>query len=285
MAFLTEFFSWPLWGRAALVMGALLLILLIVRIPLLKIISLPPFLLKQIFRFIYLLLEWLVSVLHRLLGGAFYRVDNGLAALGEQTDTKLGRWYEAWHNPKSWKPYAALTVTALTLCYLFIVIPPTLQIEEGGWQTKGWAAYLWAEDTFIGWLAEHGWYISAVRSDTQNDPLDDEPANSEPEPLQETFQLFLTVYRVSSFLAIRDIPSTQGSTTLGKLNNGAVVSWNGELAFGPAENGQETWAKVTTDSGIEGWTRLRYLHPEESMELILGPISVSEAAAPIPSEE
>lgn len=285
MTFLNDFLSWPLWGRAALVMGSLLLVLLIIRIPLLKIISLFPFLLKQVFRLIYLLLEWLVAVLHRLLGGAFYRVDNGLAAFGEQTDTKLGRWYGAWHNPKSWRPYAALTVTALTLCYLFIVIPPTLQIEEGGWQTKGWSTYLWAEDTFVGWLGEHNWYTSAAYPGAPNNSLDDDLAGSESEPPQEAFQIFLTVYRVPNLLVIRDIPSAQESTALGTLENGTVVSWNGELAFGPAENGQETWAKVTTDSGIEGWTRLSYLHPEESMELTLVPMSGSEADAPMPPNE
>lgn len=282
---LTEFLSWPLWGRAALVLGSLLLVLLIVRVPILKIISLLPFLLKQIFRLIYLLLEWLVSVLHRLLGGMFYRVDNGLAAFGEQTDTKLGRWYGAWHNPKSWQPYALLMTMAFVLCYLFIVIPPALQIEEGGWQTKGCATYLWAEDTFVGWLEEHGWYASVARSDTSNDPVNSEPADSEPEPSQEPFQLFLTVYQVPSRLAVRDIPATQGSTSLGSLSNGDVVSWNGELTFGPAENGQEAWIKVTMDSGIEGWTRLSYLHPEESMELTLSSVNVSEAADPISPDE
>ena len=282
MAFLTEFLSWPLWGRAALVLGSLLLVLLIVRVPLLKIISLLPFLLKQIFRLIYLLLEWLVSVLHRLLGGAFYRVDNGLAAFGERADTKLNRWYGAWHNPKSWQPYALLTTMALVLCYLFIVIPPTLQIEEDSWQTKGRSAYLWAEGTFVGWLEEHSWYTSSSHFGTQNNPLDDNPAGNESEPPQKAFQIFLTVYHVPNLLAIRDIPSTQESTTLGTLKNGTVVSWNGELAFGPTENGQESWAKVTTDSGIEGWARLSYLYPEESMEITLVPISVSEAAAPVP---
>lgn len=285
MAFLNEFLSWPLWGRAALVTGSLLLVLLIVRVPLLKVISLLPFLLKKIFRFIYLLLEWLVSVFHKLLGGMFYRVDNGVATFGEHVDTQLGRWYEAWHNPKSWKLYAALTAMAFALCYLFIVIPPTLQIEEGGWQTKGWSAYLWAEGTFVGWLEEHSWYASSAQPGIQNNPLDDDPADSEPEPPQEAFQIFLTVYRVPNLLAIRDVPSAQESTTLGTLKNGTVVSWNGELAFGPAENGQETWAKVTTDSGIEGWTRLSYLHPEESMELTLVPVSVFESAAPIPPDE
>ena len=209
MAFLNDFLSWPLWGRAAFVMGSLLLVLLIIRIPLLKIISLLPFLLKQVFRLIYLLLEWLVAVLHRLLGGAFYRVDNGLAAFGEQMDARLGRWYGAWHSPKSWRPYAALTFAAFTLCYLFIVIPPTLQIEEGGWQTKGWSAYLWAEDTFVGWLEEQSWYASATHPGTPNDSLNDGSADNEPELPQEVFQIFLTVYRVPNLLAIRDIPSAQ----------------------------------------------------------------------------
>lgn len=285
MAFLTEFLSLPLWGRAALVLGTLLLVLLIVRVPLLKLISLLPFLFKQIFRLIYLLLEWLVAVLHRLLGGAFYRVDNGLAAFGERADTKLDHWYGAWHNPKSWQPYALLMTMTLALCYLFIVVPPALQIEEGGWQTKGCSTYLLAEGSFAGWLEKHGWYASVARPDTQDGPADNEPADSEPEPSQEPFQLFLTVYQVPSRLAVRDIPAAQGSTSLGSLSNGDVVSWNGELAFGPAENGQETWVKVTMDSGIEGWTRLSYLHPEESMELTLSSANIPEADASTPPEE
>lgn len=80
------FLSWPLWGRAALVLGSVLLVLLLVRVPLLKLLSLIPFSLKWIFRAVYLLLELLISLLHKLLGGMFYRVDNALASFGGRVD-------------------------------------------------------------------------------------------------------------------------------------------------------------------------------------------------------
>ena len=109
--------------------------------------------------------------------------------------------------------------------------------------------------------------------------------SDEPEPIQETVQIPLTIYRVSSVLAIRDIPSTVECTTLDTLPNGAVVYWYGELAFGFAEGRQEAWVKVITDSGTEGWGRLNYLHPEGDMELTLVLANISEAASPISSAE
>ena len=40
--------------------------------------------------------------------------------------------------------------------------------------------------------------------------------------------------------------------------------WNGDMIFAQVDNGQiETWAKVKTQSGAEGWSRLNYLCPVE----------------------
>lgn len=264
LIFLDLFLSWPLWGRAALVLGLFLLTVLLLRVPLLKFLSLIPFLLKWIFRATYLLLEWLFSRLHKLLGGTFYRVDNGLAAFGKCVDGWLERWYGAWSNSKAQSPYNTLMITAVLACYLCIVLPPALHVEEG-WQTWGWSAYLRAEDTFIRWIEKQGW--------------------GETESPQEPFQMSLTVYRVSSVLTIRDIPSTVGCTTLDTLPNGAVVSWHGELAFGFAEGQQEMWVKVTTDSGVEGWGRLNYLHPEENIEGSLMVTNIFDPASPTPPAE
>ncbi len=274
MAFLDVFLSWPLWGRAALVLVTIWLVLLLVRVPLLKMLSLVPFLLKWIFCVVYLLLEWPVSFLHKLLGGMFYRVDNGLSAVGKRVDGWLERWYGTWNRSKSWNPYAALMTVAALACYLYIILPPVLHMEEGGWQTRGGLAYLRAEDAFAGWIADQDWYVSSVPD-----------APSDMVPTDEPAQMSLTVYRVSSVLAIRDIPSTVGCTTLDRLSNGSVVNWHGELAFGFAEGQQEAWVKVTTDSGIEGWGRLNYLHPEEDMEILLVVTNISDIASSVPPAE
>lgn len=279
MAFFELFLSWPLWGRAALVLGLFLLIILLVRVPLLKLLSLIPFLLKWMFRAVYLLLEWLVSLLHKLLGGTFYRVGNGLATFGKRVDGGLERWYGAWNKSKSWNPYSALVTTAVLACYLFIILPSALHMDEG-WLTTGWSAYLRAEDAFAGWIEDQDWYASSVL-----DSQPDAASSSEPKPPQEPVQMSLTVYRVSGVLAIRDIPSTAGSTTLDTLHNGAVVNWYGELAFGFAQGQQEAWVKVTTDSGVEGWGRLNYLQPEEDTEVSLVVTNIVDAAPSAPPAE
>lgn len=267
MAFLDTFFSWPLWGRAALVLAAIWLVLLLVCVPFLKLLSLVPFLLKWIFRAVYLLLEWLASLLHKFLGGMFYHVDNGLAAVGQRVDGWLVCWQRSWNSAKACNSYAALLTIAALVCYLCVILPPMLHMEEGGWRARGWLAYLQAEDAFAEWIAEQDWYVSSTL---------DSPPIDEPEPPQNSVQMSLTVYRVPSVLAIRDIPSTVGCTTLDKLSNGSVVSWYGELAFGFAEGQQEAWVKVTTDSGIEGWGRLNYLHPEEDIGVSLVVTNVSD---------
>lgn len=290
MAVLDGFLSLPLWGRAALVLMVIWLVLLLVRVPLLKLLSLIPFLLKWMFRAVYLLMEWLISLLHKLLGGMFYRVDNVLAAFGKRVDGWLERWFGAWNKSKSWTPYIALVTIAALVCYLCIILPPILYEEEGGWQTKGWSSYLLVEDAFVGWMADQGWYVSGD-PDTPDDPddsddhLDAASVSDEPEPIHEVVQIPLTVYRVTSVLAIRNIPSTVESVILDTLFNGAVVIWNGELAFGFAEGQQEVWVKVTTSSGAEGWGRLNYLSPEEDIELTLVLANVAETASPIPPAE
>lgn len=278
MAFLDVFLSWPLWGRAALVLAAVWLVLLLVRVPLLKLLSLIPFLLKWMFRMVYLLLEWLISLLHKLLGGVLYQVDNGLAAFGKSVDSRLERWYSAWNKSDSWNPYAALVSIAVFACYLFVVLPSVLHLEEGHWQTRGWFAYLRAEDACVKWMEEQGWYAP----DALGNHSDAQPVSGESEPSWNPVQIPLTVYRVPNVLGIRDIPSTEGSESLAKLPNGAIVTWDGELAFGPANGQREPWVKVTTDAGIVGWGRLNYLYPEGDMELSLVFTDALDTATPMP---
>lgn len=264
------FFSCPLEGRAAIALVLILLFLLLVHKPIFKILSLLPFLLKRVFRVFYLLLEWPVFALHKSLGGVIYRVDNGLAACGEKIDIWLERWYKAWYEPKSWRKYAVVMVMVCVACYLSIVAPIAFHVESDSWKAKGWAVYLYAESTLANFLEEHGWYDPSSRIST--------PGTEKSWNFQDIVQIPLTVFRVPSVLRIRDIPSTLDGTTLDTVRSGEVVIWNGELTFGLAEGKQEAWAKVTTESGAEGWGRLYYLRPEEGIELKLTLTDVSEIA-------
>ncbi|MEY8426586.1 SH3 domain-containing protein [Lachnospiraceae bacterium 46-15] len=56
----------------------------------------------------------------------------------------------------------------------------------------------------------------------------------------------------------------KNSEKLCRLKNGDAVLWRGELVFAEADDEHvEPWVKIVTGDGIEGWSRLFYLHPEE----------------------
>ena len=67
-----------------------------------------------------------------------------------------------------------------------------------------------------------------------------------------------------SSLLVRDAPSMTDGSILGRLQNEDTVLWHGEMCFLETDNGQiEPWVKIITVDGIEGWSRLNYLHPIE----------------------
>lgn len=279
MAIWNNFFSWPLEGRAAIALAVLLVFLLLLHTPVLKILSLLPFMLKGIFRVLYLLLEWPISALHKFLGGAVYRIDNGFSACGKKIDTWLECWYGAWHTPKSWGKYAAVAVAACGVCYLSVIAPDYFHVETDNWKATGRAVYLQTESALTSFMEEQGWYTPGIPAF--------EPEIGKQEEPQSTVQLPLMVFRVSNVLRIRDIPSTLDGVTLDTAKSGDIVIWNGELTFGLAEGEQEAWAKVTTQTGIEGWGRLYYLCPGEGAELALTLTDAPQAAdsappAPLP---
>lgn len=277
MAITNFFFALPLACRAGIVLGLVLLFFLLLHTPILKTLSVIPFLLKQVFRVFYLLLEWPVSALHKSLGGVIYRIDNGLAACSEKIDAWLERWYTAWHIPKPREKYVAVTVVVFVVCYLSIIAPTVFHVENDNWKAKGGTIYLHMEGALTDFLEEHGWYRSDIPDATS---LIEEP--EEPWENQDTVQIPLTVFRVSSELPIVDIPSATDYTTLDTVKNGDVVIWNGALTFDFTDGQQNAWVKVTTESGVEGWGYLYFLHPEEGTELTLMLTEASKTAVSAP---
>lgn len=80
---------------------------------------------------------------------------------------------------------------------------------------------------------------------------------------ERTFKENLVVDGVKSSLLVRDIPATEGSMALARLHNDDVVIWRGQITFSEVNNNRvEAWVKVTTEEGVEGWSRLYYLRPE-----------------------
>lgn len=259
MSVANGFFSFPIEVRAAIAILLALAILLILYNPILKLLSLIPFLLKKLFRAIYRLLECTISALHKLFGGGFYSVGNVLAANGKKIDTRLESWYSAWHKPKSAGVYIAVLVVLCLVCYLSVISPSVFHTECDDWKAKGWTVYTHAEAAFSNFAEERGWYDPSL---TASVPVDEEEQESLP-PIQ------IPVTVMAEVLFLRDAPSTLDSTSLYSASYGEVLMWNGKLAFGYIEGYLEPWIYVSAESGQEGWCRFYYLLPNENSEFTL----------------
>lgn len=72
-----------------------------------------------------------------------------------------------------------------------------LRMEENCWQTRGWSVYLSAEDTFVKWMADRGWYAP----DTPGNYPDAEPVSGEPEPSRATY---IAIYAPKAAAAVKE---------------------------------------------------------------------------------
>lgn len=124
------------------------------------------------------------------------------------------------------------------------------------------------ENSFIDWAKENNWYEDKEEfSNNINNELNkqEKVQNQESQvPIKEGFGIECIVYGLKTSLLVRDIPSTEGSNTLGKLYNDDIVVWSGEIVFAQVSGEKiEPWVKVQIPNGVEGWTRLAYLRPKE----------------------
>lgn len=270
MGLFDSFGALPLMVRAALVLGMLLLIWLLLAKPILWALSLLPWFLRLLFHGLCLLLGWPLSGLHKLIGGGFYHVNNKLAAMGEHVDGLLAIWYQAWHHPQ--KRYFGIAFVVVLVCLAAVILPEFLHIEPRSWLYKGEALYLQIESYASRWLEMRGLLDLELHIPSASRPTAQPTDETVMSP--STFQTTLTVHNVSSTLSVRDIPSTDGATTLASLKNGQTATWYGRLAFGYAEGRQEAWVEVSTSDGVIGWCRLAYLEPEVDTDLILSASTV-----------
>lgn len=260
-----EFFlSLPFESRVILLLGILLLIWLLFGKVIFRLLSIIPFLLRKIFLVLYMLIEWPLASLHKRLGGKFYHIDNRFAAIGKKIDCYLHSWYQMWRRPQ--KRYAGIAIIVYILCLACIISPSYIHIKAGSWLNFGQTVYLRAETSAVAKLESYGWYSpeAYLRVEDESEILEDVPT--------DVVQITLVV-NVSDALKVRDVPSTVDDTVLDILRNGDIVIWNGQMTFGMAEGRQEAWVKVTTATGIEGWCRLFYLQPEQSLNLMVLPAS------------
>ena len=102
-----------------------------------------PYLLKRIFRGIYLLIEAPVCWIHERVGSSFYEIDNGLSGTGKKIDTFLERWYTNWKNPVNSHIVLSIMIYGILLIWI-CVSHDTEGTEEKAF--NGQAVYLKVED-------------------------------------------------------------------------------------------------------------------------------------------
>lgn len=220
-----------------------------------------PFLLKRIFRFFYLLVEIPIAILHEKFGSIYSKIDATLLVLGEKIDKAIDSWYVSWHYYKHISMGKNVLIFVLSIA--FIAVPSYIKVDNQILKI-GETIYLRYETFLVNWMEKHEWYnpVEVIRSE-QEEQIE---SNTE---VANIVEITFVVSGINSSLLVRDIPSTETGAILGRLHNNDRVIWNGQMVFSKVDNGEvEPWIKIITMDGIEGWSRLSYLHPEqyENME-------------------
>lgn len=252
-----RFFLLPFWLRVVIILFLLIVVVWMVFGKVIRwVLSFVPFVLNKIFRVLYLLIEIPVTILHKKFGSDFYKIENWLSNMGERVDAKLDYWYKEWHSPK--KSSFGKTFFVYILCVFVVVVPSVMKLENKVIKC-GELAYTHCEAILLKWLEEREWYNYSKEVALKQEVQEEENSLE-----KECFEETLVVSGVSSSLLVRDIPSIDNCTILTRLYNDDIVIWRGQLVFSEAENSHvESWAKVETVDGMEGWCRLFYLHPSD----------------------
>ena len=262
--FISYFFSVDIRLRAAILLSLIIVLFWwILGKVIIHFISFFPYLLRGIFKGIYLLIEAPVCWIHTRTGSFFYKIDNGLAGIGNKIDAFLGRWYRCWRNPES--RHIFLSIAIYCILVIWICIPYHVDESDTGF-VSGQIVYLNLENKLIYWLETHNLY---------KENTEEIMAYNEGEQVKDgniTNGIMMKVITQKDPLSIRDIPSLVNCVILESVEKENTVFWKGDMTFGSGRNGGiEPWIKVETLDGTVGWARLIYLCPadEEDFELKL----------------
>lgn len=262
---LNNFFILPFWFRSAVLVFLLLFLLwkLVGKI-IFWILSIIPFLIEKIFKYFYLFIEIPVAFLHKKFGASFYVLDNKLSQNSEKVERAIHCWYEAWHFSKK-KSFKKFLITYI-LCIFFILVPYFTKTNNSIFKI-GEKAYIYGETFLVNLLGVQGLERLKIQDTMeQNDQLEIENVNLKPIEA-ESLEITLIV-SVKSSLLVRDIPSIENCVILDQLDNNDEVIWRGQMVFAEAEGEHiEPWVKIETKNGVEGWSRLFYLYPEQYKNL------------------
>lgn len=252
----------PFWARVAISFFILIFIVWqFLGRPILWILSVVPFLLKKGFCLFYLLIEIPIAALHKRFGTFWGNIDNRMSEVGDKVERVIDCWYVVWHFPKKIRIKRSLIV--YVLCIVLIVGPSLINVDNNILKI-GETLYIRGETFCVKWLGERGMYASTVQNESnqreqvQNEVVEDKMIE------EDSLEITLVVSGIKSSLLVRDIPSIENSTVLDRLHNNDSVVWRGQMVFAEADNDHvEPWVKIVTANGVEGWSRLYYLHPEQ----------------------
>lgn len=262
MGIVKYYLSMPTPIRAAVLMLIILLLWAILGKKILFILSIIPFGLRFLFKKAYIVIEFPLSMLHRKLGGIFHKIENQWSKAGKGIDEKIFKWYSSWHNTDT--NYFGRVFLICFIMVIYISLPQFIKIEHII-INFGERLYLAGESSIVTWLVKQDLDDSSksVAADFEGqDSGMDYNSGNENQLLEDDFEERLIVAGLKSSLLLRDIPSVQNSAALARLHNGDIVIWKGQLVFSEVDGRVEPWVKITTSEGIEGWSRLLYLHPE-----------------------
>ncbi len=219
-----------------------------------------PYLLKSIFRGIYLLIEAPVCWIHERVGSFFYGIDNGLSGIGEKIDTFLERWYTSWRNPVN--SHIALSVVIYGILLIWICASHHAEGIEAK-LFNGQAVYLKVENKLTDWLEAHNLYGQQIEkiANFEESEQEEEIALEEKEPVY--VQLNERGKRGSNIRS--EINLDNDNNIIGGVNAESEILYCDEWTH----DGERYWIRVyIPDDDVEGWLSGNLIEREQLEEML-----------------
>lgn len=218
-----------------------------------------PYLLRSIFRGIYLLIEAPVCWIHERVGSSFYGIDNGLSGIGAKIDTFLERWYTSWKNPINSHIVLSIMVYGILLIWI-CVSHNTEGIEEKSF--NGQAVYLKVEEKLTDWLEAHNLYGQTIEevANFEESEQEEKVGLEEKEPVY--IQLNERGKRGSNIRSETNLDNDDN--IIGGVNAESEILYCGEWTY----DGERYWIRVyIPDDDVEGWLSGNLIEREQLEEM------------------
>lgn len=211
-----------------------------------------PYLLKSIFRGIYLLIEAPVCWIHERVGSSFYGIDNGLSGIGKKIDAFLERWYTKWKNPVNSHIVLSIMVYGILLVWI-CVSHNTEGIDERSF--NGETVYLKVEDKLADWLEAHDLY---------GQPIEKVADLEESEQEEKVVYIQLNEDGKGGSNIRSETNMDNDANIIGGVNAESEILYCDEWTH----DGERYWIRVyIPDDDVEGWLSGNLIEREQIEEI------------------